>query len=97
MDRNLCVVYIYSFKKSSCRDLPLVFYFKRKEEDMSCDNLIITADELNQLTSMSPDDHLKALLLFDAGLDEGFIEAFIQSALVRYVSFFNGEIYDLYC
>ncbi|XP_071525450.1 uncharacterized protein, partial [Panulirus ornatus] len=55
----------------------------RNEEDMNCDNLNITSDELNQLTSMSPDDHLKALLLFDAGLDEGFTEAFIQSALVR--------------
>ncbi|XP_042203797.1 uncharacterized protein LOC121853605 [Homarus americanus] len=55
----------------------------RKDEDMSCDNLTISADEFNHLTSLSQDDHLKALLVFDAGLDEGFTEALIHSALLR--------------
>ncbi|KAG7156569.1 F-box only protein 22-like [Homarus americanus] len=35
----------------------------RKDEDMSCDNLTISADEFNHLTSLSQDDHLKALLV----------------------------------
>nr|XP_045612307.1 uncharacterized protein LOC123766892 [Procambarus clarkii] len=60
-------------------------FFKdfRKDEDACCENLTITADELNHLTSMSHDDQLKALLIFDAGLEEGFTEAIIQSALLR--------------
>lgn len=60
-------------------------FFKdyRKDEDASCDNLTITGSEFNQMTSVSQDDRVKALLIFDVGLDEGFTEAFIHSALLR--------------
>ncbi|KAK4299968.1 hypothetical protein Pmani_027798 [Petrolisthes manimaculis] len=43
----------------------------------------ISQEEFDQITGLSKQDSLKALLLFDARLDDCFTEAFVQAALVR--------------
>lgn len=59
------------------------FFKDYRREEVNCDDLVITTEEFNGVTSLSHDDDLKALLLFDVGLDEAFTNAFLQSAIVR--------------
>ncbi|XP_064108193.1 uncharacterized protein LOC135216701 [Macrobrachium nipponense] len=59
------------------------FFKEYRQEESSTEKLVITPEEFNGITSLSPEDDLKALLFFDVGLDEGFTSAFITSALHR--------------
>ncbi|KAK7085103.1 hypothetical protein SK128_010709 [Halocaridina rubra] len=51
--------------------------------EVNYDNIVISPEEFNKMTSLTPDDDLKALLLFDIGFPEGLTTAVLHSALSR--------------
>ncbi|ROT79123.1 uncharacterized protein [Penaeus vannamei] len=59
-------------------------FLKRFRSGRALNDVTVSPEEFNKMTSMTPEDDLKALLLFDLGADEEtFTDAFLQAALER--------------